>query len=98
MRKSAEKNLTAAVLFFSFMFLQFIILRFGNQAGRGFMPSDKQELVYVFLQVFVISGFVLFFLAKTFIKAQLPCRIITLSAVGAAVPGAARPIRRFILL
>lgn len=89
MRKSAEKNLTAAVLFFSFMYLQFIILRFGNQAGRGFMPSDKQELVYVFLQVFVISGFVLFFLAKTFIKAPLPCRIITLSAVGAAVPGAA---------
>ncbi len=62
--KNAAK-LTA--LFASFVFLQFVVLRFGNQAGRGYLAESRQETVYGFLQVFVIIGFFVhaFFKAKT---------------------------------
>ena len=56
MRNTLKKNAAAALFFASFTFLQFVILRMGNQAGRGFLTDDRQEKVYVFLQIFVIGG------------------------------------------
>lgn len=44
-------------MFASFAFVQFVILRMGNQAGRGLLPDSIQEKVYLFLQVAVILGF-----------------------------------------
>lgn len=52
-----NKNIRMAVLFSAFMFVQFIILRMGNQAGRGFLAEQHQELVYLFIQIVVICGF-----------------------------------------
>ena len=40
------------------MFLQFVILRFYNQAGRGLLPDETQENVYFFIQILAVFGFV----------------------------------------
>lgn len=52
-----RSELSAAALFSAFMFAQFVILRLGNQAGRGYLPEERQELVYLFIQVAAILGF-----------------------------------------
>ena len=55
------------LLFAAFMFVQFVILRLANQAGRGFLPPAQQEYVYLFAQVAAIVGFLgsaLFFSEK----------------------------------
>ena len=51
------KNILSAALFASFMFIQLIILRMANQAGRGYLTDSAQEWVYCFIQVAVILGF-----------------------------------------
>ena len=61
----------AAVPFFmfaSFMLLQFVILRIGNQAGRGFLTDRQQELVYCFLQCAAIPGFLTHAAVYRFLK------------------------------
>ena len=69
-------------LFASFMLLQFVILRMGNQAGRGFLPDRRQELVYLFLQCAVIPGFLLHAPACRLLKGGRSCgAIITTAAV-----------------
>lgn len=45
------------MLFAAFVFVQLVILRMGNQAGRGFLSEAVQEKVYLFLQVAAILGF-----------------------------------------
>lgn len=52
-----NKHIGMTALFSAFMFVQFIVLRLGNQAGRGLLSDERQELVYCFLQVAVIPGF-----------------------------------------
>lgn len=60
------KKSAVTVAFAAFLFLQFVVLRFSNQAGRGFLPENIQEWVYCFTQIIVIAGFLLHsFLAKT---------------------------------
>ena len=54
-----RKNLYFALLFGAFMFLQLVILRMGNAAGRGFLPDAQQVYVYFFLQFAVIIGYML---------------------------------------
>ncbi len=54
-----HKQLHIFLLFFPFMYVQFVLLRLGNSAGRGFLPDAWQEYVYCGLQVVVIAGFLL---------------------------------------
>ena len=70
MKAHLKSGAPAALLFASFMFLQLIILRMGNQAGQGFLPAGQQELVYVFLQVFVICGILLHALLRSALKSS----------------------------
>ena len=37
-----NNNIRMSVLFSSFMFIQFIILRMSNQAGRGYLEEQYQ--------------------------------------------------------
>ena len=52
-------HLRLLLLFFSFMYVQLVLLRLSNSAGRGYLAESRQELVYCFLQVAVIAGFLL---------------------------------------
>ena len=69
------------LLFGAFMVLQLVVLRMANRAGSGFLPQPQQELVYLFLQVAVIGGFLL--------HAALRRRALTAAALGTALTGAA---------
>ena len=68
MRTAIKKNAAVSLFFAAFMFLQFVILRMGNQAGRGFLADGQQEKVYIFLQVFVIGGVALHGLLHPLLK------------------------------
>ena len=59
-----KKHARPVLLFSSFMLLQYVILRMGNAAGRGYISDGRQEYVYLFLQVFAISGFLTFAAAR----------------------------------
>ena len=52
-----SKNGRLILLFGSFMLLQLIILRLGNQSGRGYLTENIQELVYYAIQAVVIFGY-----------------------------------------
>ena len=54
-----KKAASLTLIFASFMLIQLVILRLGNQAGRGFIMPEHQELVYYGIQIPVILGFVL---------------------------------------
>lgn len=70
MKNDFKKNAVAAFFFASFMFLQFVILRMGNQAGRGFLSAKQQENVYIFLQIFVICGIAFHIILNSIIKKE----------------------------
>ena len=57
-----KKRKTAVItgLFASFIFLQYVLLRIGNQAGRGFLTTERQEKVYYCIQVFAVLGFLVY--------------------------------------
>ena len=75
------KNFSLTLLFSSFLFLQYVILRFANQAGRGFLPDGQQDLVYCFLQAVVISGFILHSLLKWLLKDERVYRAIIICSL-----------------
>lgn len=52
-----NKSIRYTLLFASFMFSQFVILRLANQAGSGYLPAAQQESVYLFIQIAAILGF-----------------------------------------
>lgn len=60
----AKKNAFYSLLFSSFMFIQLVFLRLGNQAGSGFLSKELSEKVYYAIQIFVILGFFLFALLR----------------------------------
>ena len=75
-------------LFASFTLMQLVILRMGNQAGRGYLPDSRQELVYLFLQCAVIPGFLLH--APLYHRLKNPHRysaLVTAAAVLCGVGG-----------
>ena len=47
-------------LFTAFVFLQFAVLGIANHAGEEYLPSERREMVYYALQVFVILGFLIY--------------------------------------
>ena len=57
MESVKSKSGRLILLFGSFMLLQLIILRLGNQSGRGYLAENIQELVYYGIQVVVILGY-----------------------------------------
>ena len=65
-----NKTFTGALLFAAFMLIQFITLRLSNQAGQGYLATDKQELVYLFIQIAVVAGFLLHLLLYSLIRQQ----------------------------
>lgn len=81
MRTDFKKNAAVALFFASFMFLQFVVLRMGNQAGRGFLPDGQQENVYIFLQVFVICGIALHIVLSSALKKDRALKIIPTAAL-----------------
>ncbi len=81
-----KKQIIPLGLFSSFMFLQFVILRMGNQAGRGFLSAEMQEYVYVFLQLFAIGGIAAYVLLKTVLDQSSVARILPLCALGLCLP------------
>lgn len=75
-------------LFSSFMFVQFIVLRLANQAGRGYLPEEKQEQVYLFIQIIFIGGYLLHSFIYSFLasKASL-IKILSFSAFSLCLAG-----------
>ena len=78
---------TLLFLFAAFMFAQFVILRMGNRAGSGFLPELQQELVYFFLQIIVIGGFLAHALAYNFLQACRSYNILTGLSLLLLLPG-----------
>ena len=76
------KNAVYGGLFFSFMFIQYVVLRFGNQAGRGYLSDDVQRYVYLMIQLFVIAGFFVFALINRLIKNRTAEKAVTLGVLG----------------
>ena len=78
---------TLLFLFAAFMFAQFVILRMGNRAGSGFLPEPQQVLVYFFLQIIVIGGFLAHALAYNFLQACRSYNILTGLSLLLLLPG-----------
>ena len=55
-------------LFFSYMLFQLTILGLGNRAGEGYLSTVHREKVYFMIQLFVIGGYISFFVAESFFK------------------------------
>ena len=77
------------VLFFSFMFVQFVILRMSNQAGRGYLEDQHQELVYLFIQLVVVGGFLSYALVKTKCQSKTVGKSLTLVSLALCMAGTA---------
>ena len=88
-----NKTITGILLFAAFMLIQLVTLRLANQAGRGYLETEKQENVYLFIQIIVIAGFLLHTLflrligGKTCPHAGCGGAVITVLAVSAAGAG-----------
>lgn len=65
-----NKSIRYTLLFTSFMFAQLVTLRLANQAGRGYLPEKQQELVYLFIQIAAIIGFLSYALYRSFSNLQ----------------------------
>jgi len=83
-----KKNIRIILTFFSVMFLQFVILRMGNQAGQGYLSEEKQEKVYIFLQLFMVGGIAAHILLCEFLKKNAVIRRILMVAAGVSGIGA----------
>ena len=78
-----------SVLFSSFMFIQFIILRMSNQAGRGYLEEQYQEFVYLFIQLVVIGGFFIHALIRTKVRSEKNYKRLTLVSLALCMTGTA---------
>ena len=88
MQKNRANTPVLCAVFGSFMFLQYVILRFCNEAGRGWLSDSWQEFVYYAVQIFVILGFFAHALAKRLIgRAVLRCllALLLIAAAGLAL-------------
>lgn len=86
MQKSRASTPVLCAVFASFMFVQYVALRCCNQAGSGYLPEAKQELVYYAVQVFVILGFLTYGLTSRIRNASV--RTVVLRCVLALLPAA----------
>ena len=77
---AAPKSTGLTCLFGAFVFLQFTVLALANHAGDGYLTAKQRELVYYALQIFVISGYLLYGLFFRFIKKKRIRRICAYSA------------------
>lgn len=81
-----NNNVYLTWLFASFMTVQLVVLRMGNQAGRGYLPEELQEKVYLFLQVAVILGFLSYALIKPVRNNRTAIgTVVTLCLAGAGI-------------
>ena len=55
-----SRDAALTCMFGAFVFLQFTTLGLANHAGEGFLSIAQRELVYYGLQIFVISGYLLY--------------------------------------
>ena len=77
MRTEFGKHAKTTALFASFMFLQYVILRMGNGAGKNYLPNEVQEKVYLFLQIFAIAGFLSFALFDALAKSARVRKVVS---------------------
>ncbi|MBQ1435424.1 MAG: response regulator transcription factor [Clostridia bacterium] len=68
MKERTKRTLSLFAMFFAFIFLEFTVLGIGNHAGEGFLGTDRRELVYYEIQVFVIIGFILYAAVRRAVK------------------------------
>ena len=80
--KADKRFLVLTGLFGAFVFLQFTVLGLANHAGEGYLDTQQREQVYYALQVFVISGFVLYSLFFRFCAAKSIGRLIAYGTFG----------------
>lgn len=83
-----NKSLTGTLLFAAFVLLQFLTLRFANQAGQCYLSAEVRELVYLFIQVAVIAGFLLFALPQKFIGGKKAYKILAAAVPAVCAAGA----------
>lgn len=76
------------MLFASFAFLQFVIMRLCNQAGRGLLSDDFQEKIYLYIQIFAVAGFVFHGMTHKFVRKSRVRLTLSLCALAVCVPGA----------
>lgn len=98
-----DKRFRYSLLFTSFMFVQFVILRLANQAGQGYLPEAQQELVYLFIQIAAILGFVGHALIRSVHSARMRYRplmsaVLALCLTGSAILLFCSPASLFYLL
>ena len=58
------------LLFAAFMLIQFVALRLANQAGRGYLATEQQEYVYLYIQMVVIEGILTYWLFHRFFSCK----------------------------
>ena len=90
MSEIARKDLFLTGLFAAFMFLQLTVLALGNRAGEGYLSTERRELVYYALQIFVILGFLAYagtdrLIHRERARRNLLCAALAVFAVGTAV-------------
>ncbi len=77
-----SKDTKLTFLFGSFVFLQFAVLGLANHAGEGYLTAPRRDLIYYALQVFVISGYLLYSLFFRFCKGKRVRSVIGCGACG----------------
>lgn len=82
------KRIRYVLSFTSFMFVQFVILRLSNQAGRGYLPEAQQERVYLFIQVAAIIGFLGHALFRSFKSTRRLYKPVSVAAIALCLCGA----------
>ena len=82
-------NVKYTVLFASFMFLQYAVLRMANRAGRGYLSDEAQEKVYLFIQIFAIAGFLSYALFCSLIKDLRTRKILQIALLCLCFTGSA---------
>lgn len=65
-----NKSMMGTLLFAAFVLIQFSTMRLANQAGRGYLATEQQEFVYLFLQIIVIAGIMLHMLFYRLIRSR----------------------------
>ncbi|MBQ6118620.1 MAG: hypothetical protein IJK98_05275 [Clostridia bacterium] len=71
------------------MFLQLVILRIANQAGRGYYSDARQERVYYLVQIFVILGFFAYALSEKLLRKRRSAQGVTAAVLTLLLAGAA---------
>lgn len=83
-----KKSVRYILPFAAFMFVQLVILRLTNGAGRGYLPQAQQEKVYLFVQIAAVAGFLGHALFRSFKGSQRLYKPLLTVAIALCLVGA----------